>query len=307
MKKTISYIIDHTAQNQKISQFLSLAGFSKKLVVKLKNQPNGIMVNQLPVFANHVLREGELLTVQWSEDASSEHIVPVSMDLDIVYEDEDLMVINKAAGLPIHPSMGNYENTLANGVAWYFQQKETPFVFRVINRLDRDTTGLLILAKHQLSSAILSSMVKKRQIHREYVAIVQGQTDDFGTVTAPIGRAADSVIERRVDILHGESACTHYRLIAYDSRLDCSFIGLKLETGRTHQIRVHMKHIGHPLLGDFLYYPDYRYIKRQALHSCRLEFCHPLTHEPLAFYAPLPQDMAFIPAKGSEVLWDNGF
>ena len=210
--------------------------------------------------------------------------------LDIVYEDEDILVINKAADMPVHPSIGNYDNTLANGVAWYFKEKGQHFVYRCINRLDRDTTGALILAKNPYSAAVLSAQMKQRQIRRTYLAIVQGIAPEQGTIDAPIGRAADSTIERQVDFANGESAVTHYeRLATYHSY---SLIELHLETGRTHQIRVHMKYIGHPLPGDFLYNPDYRIIKRQPLHSFQLEFAHPVTGENMCITAPVPEDFA---------------
>ena len=210
--------------------------------------------------------------------------------LDIVYEDEDILVINKAADMPVHPSIGNYDNTLANGVTWYFKEKGQQFVYRCINRLDRDTTGALILAKNPYSAAVLSAQMKQRQIRRTYLAIVQGIAPEQGTIDAPIGRAADSTIERQVDFANGESAVTHYeRLATYHSY---SLIELHLETGRTHQIRVHMKYIGHPLPGDFLYNPDYRIIKRQPLHSFQLEFAHPVTGENMCMTAPVPEDFA---------------
>lgn len=192
--------------------------------------------------------------------------------------------------MPVHPSIGNYDNTLANGVAWYFKEKGQHFVYRCINRLDRDTTGALILAKNPYSAAVLSAQMKQRQIRRTYLAIVQGIAPEQGTIDAPIGRVADSTIERQVDFANGENAVTHYaRLATYHSY---SLIELHLETGRTHQIRVHMKYIGHPLPGDFLYNPDYRIIKRQPLHSFQLEFAHPVTGENMCMTAPVPEDFA---------------
>ena len=179
----------------------------------------------------------------------------------------------------------------ANAVAWYYSQKGEPFTYRAINRLDRDTTGLLILARHMLSACVLSNDMLNRRIKREYRAIVCGRTMDTGTINAPIARVEGSTIERQVDFGKGESACTHYRRIAYNERLDLSLISLWLETGRTHQIRVHMKSTGHPLPGDFLYHPDYRHISRQPLHSYRLGFTHPVTGQSMEFTAGLPKDM----------------
>ena len=207
------------------------------------------------------------------------------------YEDEDILVINKDAGVPIHPSQGHYDNTLANAVSWYFHEKGEAFTYRVINRLDRDTTGLLVLARHMLSACILSEQMAGRRIRREYRAIVLGHTPEEGTVDSPIARAEGSTIERRVDHETGERAVTHFRTLLYNEEKDLSLVSLSLETGRTHQIRVHMRSIGHPLPGDFLYCPDYRYISRQPLHSYLLRFEHPITGKEMEFTAGLPEDM----------------
>ena len=241
--------------------------------------------------------------VRLLETVDSDGIVPVSMPLSILYEDEDILVINKPADMPVHPSIGNYENTLANAVAWYFQQQNIPFVFRCINRLDRDTTGLLILAKNMLSGAILSDQMKKREIHRIYLAITEGKTDPAGTINRPIGRADQSLILRQVDPDKGDPACTHYLQKCWHPKTfypatlsvpqdGLSLVQLQLETGRTHQIRVHMTSIGHPLIGDTLYNPETALLARQALHSYRLAFTHPVTGVPLEFTSSLPADMA---------------
>lgn len=292
MKTTFTYHIGPADAGKKISLFLSEHGYSSRILVRLRTTPDCVFVGETSVFSNRILEDGDVLTIHLVEKKGSESIVPVPMELDILFEDEHLMVINKPAGMPVHPSQGNYGNTLANGIAYYMEEKGIDFVFRAVNRLDRDTSGLLLIAKHMLSSCILSDQVKDHAIHREYAAIVCGKTDDFGTVNVPIARKEGSTIERIPDVENGESAVTHYKTIAYDPALDLSYIRLLLETGRTHQIRVHMKHIGHPLPGDFLYHPDYRYIGRQALHSAYLKFTHPITGECLEFHAPLPEDMA---------------
>ena len=260
-------------------------------MVHLRTTPDCIFIGDTSVFSNRILEDGDVLTVHLIEKKGSESIVPVPMDLNIIYEDDHLMIINKPAGMPVHPSQGNYGNTLANGVAAYMESQGIDFVFRAVNRLDRDTSGLLLIAKHMLSSCILSDQVKEHMIHREYEAIVCGKTDSEGTINIPIARKDGSTIERVPDEERGESAVTHYRTIAYNKDTDLSYIRLLLETGRTHQIRVHMKYIGHPLPGDFLYNPDYRHISRQALHSAYLRFSHPITGEIMEFHAPLPEDM----------------
>ena len=297
MKNTFTYPIPPQAEPIRVEEFLRAHGYSKKLIIHLRNQEQGLTIGGERVYTTHQLVSGEILTVTIEEKESSSHIVPVPMPLHIVYEDEHILILNKEANVPVHPSQGNFDNTLANGVAHYFKEKDQPFVYRAVNRLDRDTTGLMILAKHMLSSCILSDMVVKRQIRREYLAITSGLISEKGIVSAPIARKEGSTIERCVDIQRGDPAVTHYHPLSYYPDSDCSLVKLALETGRTHQIRVHMKYIGHPLLGDFLYNPDYRNIERQSLHSWKLKFSHPITGKSMYFYAPLPDDMRFLFSK----------
>ena len=309
MTRTLTYQIHSDAQT--VKQFLSAQGFSRQTIIALKKQSESILVNEIRVPVNHVLYYGDTLTITLSEIHSSEKILPISLPLNIVYEDEDILVLNKPADMPIHPSLNNYENTLANGVAFYYQTQNSPFVFRCINRLDRDTTGLTIIAKNRLSAGILSEQMSRREISREYIAIVDGiGLPEHGTINAPIGRADGSTIERCVDNRNGEHAVTHYQVEKINPSRNLTQIRLRLETGRTHQIRVHMAYIGYPLAGDFLYNPsvttsatgkstdneavtcpDAYTISRQALHAQKLSFTHPITGEPLVFEAPLPKDM----------------
>lgn len=285
------YLIQQQDIQKTVEQFLLSNGYSAALIRRLRHTEQSILKNGSPVYTTYRLDEGDSLTVTLPEEHGSENIVPVPMDLDIRYEDRDLLVVNKAAGVPIHPSQGNHDNTLANGIAWYLGEKGEAATYRAINRLDRDTTGLLILARHALSACMLSEMVRTHAIRRCYLAAASGLVPPEGVIDAPIARTCDSTIERCVDFERGDSARTHYRTLYYNRDTDCSLVELRLETGRTHQIRVHMKHIGHPLPGDFLYNPDYRLIGRQALHSWQLDFIHPIKKEPLHFEAPLPEDM----------------
>jgi 23S rRNA pseudouridine1911/1915/1917 synthase len=290
MNRILTYEITEQDASQTIEQYLKRKGYSSQCIKELKKMPESILLDGRWEYMRTILNAGNILTVHVQEEASSEKIPPVEMALDIVYEDEDIMVINKPADMPIHPSLNNYYNSLANGLARYFEKQNKPFIFRCVNRLDKDTSGLTIIAKHMLSGGILSSMVADREIHREYRAIVCGQiTPGEGTIDAPIARVGDSIIERCVDFEKGECAITHYRTVTYQN--GHSLLSIHLETGRTHQIRVHMKHIGFPLVGDYLYNPDMKYIKRQALHSYRLQFTHPITGEFMDFTAPLPADM----------------
>lgn len=296
MKRIFEYTISPAEAGISIELFLRKKGYSRHILTHLKRTDRGICLNGAWAYTNQCLNTGDLLTVTLLEEEASENILPVPMVLSIVYEDEDLMVIDKPADTPIHPSINNYDNTLANGIAWYFHSQGIPFVYRCINRLDRDTTGLLIIAKHMYSAALLSQMSARREIHREYLAIASGLVPDQGTIDAPVARKEGSAIERCVSFEHGEPAVTHFWRIGFQD--GCSLVRLKLETGRTHQIRVHMKEIGHPLVGDFLYCDAFplhqKRMQRQALHSHRLQFCHPVTGKEMSFHSPLPPDMEWI-------------
>ena len=286
MNRVLTYEITEEQEGTKIGDFLRRAGYSRHVIIHLKKTENGILLNGEWAYVGQFLKEGDHLEIRIIESESSEQIVPAELPLDIVYEDEDLLIINKPADMPIHPSINNYDNTLANALMWYYQQKGETFVYRCINRLDRDTTGLLIVAKNMLSGGILSDMSKKREIHREYLAIAEGKVPQEGVIDAPIARKEESVIERCVDFEKGDRAVTHYWRLDY--RNGYSLVRLKLETGRTHQIRVHMKYLGHPLTGDYLYNPDYRILNHQALHSWKLAFRHPITGAQMQFKADPP-------------------
>lgn len=300
MKRILEYYIEPKDDGFTVRRFLETKGYSHAVLVQLKKTAQGILVNGSWCYVSDTLHTGDLLTITLLENEANPQILPVPLPLSILYEDEDILVVDKPANMPVHPSQNNYDNTLANTVMYYFKKQGIPYTFRCVNRLDRDTTGLTILAKHSLSSAVLSRQMINRKIHRTYLAVVEGQTPASGTIDAPIGRKDGSTIERIVDLLYGETAVTHYRQIAFRENL--SLIALQLETGRTHQIRVHMKHIGHPLIGDFLYHPDMSRIQRQALHSFRLDFIHPITGQPCTFHAPLPEDMAKLFPEADEVI-----
>ena len=291
MKRTLSYTITNKNKADTIGAFLRDAGYSRRILIELKQNPEQICLNGTPSWLNTPI--GDTLTLFLPDEPVSSDIPPVNLPIDIVYEDEDLIILNKATGMPVHPSQGHHENTLANALAYRFASRGEHFVFRAVNRLDRDTTGLLLIAKHKISGAFLSAMTAKKEIRREYLAIVAGKPEGSGTIDLPIARKDGSTIERCIDMDHGEHAVTHYRCLDYRDDLGCSLVRLRLETGRTHQIRVHMKAIGHPLLGDFLYNPDYRFIGRQALHSYTVAFRHPITGEAMEFTAPMPEDFSF--------------
>lgn len=295
MTRIINYEIKSEYKGLRISAYLRKMGYPERVLTLLRKKEGNLKINGISVHMNYVLLQSsgsETLTVTISEEESSEKITPVNIPIDVIYEDEDILVINKPAFMPTHPSLNNYENTLANATANYFEEKKEPFIFRCINRLDRDTTGLTVLAKHYLAAGILAQDMQDRLIKREYTALVEGEFEQKeGTVDLPIGREDNSLITRTIDLENGERAVTNYQVQKYNPDSNLSLIRLRLETGRTHQIRVHMKAIGHPLAGDFLYNPQNRQINRQALHAGKLSFTHPVTRESMTFEIPLPEDM----------------
>lgn len=318
MERILSWTIAQDQAGMTIEKYLRARGCSHHVLTHLKRTERGILYNGIRAFSNQKLKTDDHLEIHLIEEESSERIAPVDLPLDIVYEDEDLLVVNKASDTPIHPSMNNHGNTLANAVMHHYDQQGISFVYRCINRLDRDTSGLLIIAKNMWSGAVLSQMSADREIHREYLTIVEGVLPESGTIDAPIARAEGSALMRCVDEVRGERAVTHFQRLAVfpavpskaprsmtsspSSTSSCrnddqmhmlSLASVRLETGRTHQIRVHMKYLGHPLIGDFLYNPgSMELIGRQALHSHRLTFRHPITGEILDFTCQMPEDMA---------------
>lgn len=291
MNRNIDYIIDEDSAGLRVEQFLRRKRYSGQNLSEIKRMPKSILVNGVHYYMRQELSTGDHLQVRICETQNSEKIPPTKLPLDIIYEDEDLLVLNKPAGMPIHPSLNNYTNSIANALAYYFQSQGKPFIFRCCNRLDRDTSGLTIVSKHLVSGSILSDMTKYREVHREYLAIARGSVaPSEGTIQAPLGRKEGTIIERTVDWEHGEDAVTHYKVVKEAN--GHSLVSLRLETGRTHQIRIHMKYLGYPLIGDYLYNPDMEYMTRQALHSHHMEFTHPITGEHMSFTAPLPEDMA---------------
>lgn len=301
MNRMFSYTITEQEEGLTIGQFLKNQGYSHPMIVHLKKTERGIVLNGEWSYVYIKLKKDDVLEISLMETENSENIplTPISIEdfmKMVVYEDEDILVMNKPAELPVHPSMGHHEDTLANYCAYYFHElcnSEGGFIFRCVNRLDRDTSGLVLIAKNMFSSARLSEQQLNREIHRTYMAIATGITPENGTINLPIARKEASVIERCVDMERGESAVTHYTRL--DTQNNYSLLKIQLETGRTHQIRVHMNAIGHPLPGDFLYNPDYTHIKRQALHSYRLEFSHPVTNKALSFTQNPPEDFYFLP------------
>ena len=288
MIRKLEFVIDEAFAGKTVLVFLKAQGFSSRIIKDIKYNPHGILIKNKKVTVQKQLKKGDRLTVYIREKREN-GVKPVNMPLDIVYEDRDVIVVNKPPFMATHPSQDNYDNTLANALTYYFSQKNEECTIRPVNRLDKNTSGIILVAKNALSAGILSDDLKEKRIKRQYLAIVEGRVTQNGTVDAPIGREDGSAIKRCVRE-DGDSAVTHYEVLKAGD--DFSLIRLTLETGRTHQIRVHMSHIGHPVAGDFLYGREFSGgIKRHALHSCNIAFTHPVDKTELYFEVGLPDDM----------------
>ena len=261
---------------------------SDRLLVKLKHNKK-LFINGEHVSINAPLQPNDDVTVLIDFVEDNSNIVPVQMDLDIIYEDEGFIVINKPAGIPVHPSINHFEDSLSNGVKYYFNKLGLKKIIRPVNRLDKDTSGLIIFAKNEYIQECLVKQIKCKQFIKEYIAICNGVFEKkSGTINAPIARKEKSIIERCI-AENGDVAITHYEVVK--SFKNYTAVKCILETGRTHQIRLHMKYIGHPILGDTLYSSSSNLINRQALHAYRISFVHPITRKQIQFEAPLPDDM----------------
>lgn len=256
---------------------------SRRLIISLKKD-NGIKLNGISVFTNHLVKEDDILSVDLTETQSSDNLTPKNLPIDIIYEDEHILAVNKPRGMAVHPTL-NYENgTLANAVMYYY--KDINFVFRPVNRLDKDTSGLVLIAKNKLSAERLSKQLSDNTIQKVYTAILCGTpTLLSGTIDAPISRTDDSIIKRCVSN-NGADSKTLYKIIKSSDKF--SVAEICPITGRTHQIRVHMAHIGCPLYADFLYGNE---IENETfyLHCSSLTLAHPFTNEKLHINCKLPE------------------
>lgn len=277
-----------------IYEFLTEKNYTNSLVKRLIKSGgisiNNNIVNDRRCFVN----EGDFVVVSAFEDSPSDKLKPSHEHVKILYEDDDIIAADKPAGMPVHISSGNYDNTLSNALLNYFSGQN--FIFRAVNRPDKYTSGVVLVAKNIISGSILQNDVKNKNVKRVYYGVVSGLCDGEGVVNAPIGRKCGSIIERCVDYENGDYAITHYKNILSVNKNGSalSLIEFNLQTGRTHQIRVHMKHIGYPIIGDFLYNPDYRFISRQALHCSSITFNHPITKKPTTISSPLPDDILWV-------------
>lgn len=263
--------------------------FSSRLVKRAKE--GQILVNGEPKTVRYQLKMDDVLEIHVPIE-KSESMHPEKMPLDIVYEDEDVIVVNKLAGIPTIPSRLHPNGTLANSLLYYYKNNHIPYTIHVVTRLDKDTSGLVLIAKHPYSHSLLSSMQQNGKIERKYVAIVHGNLHcESGTIDEPIGRKPNSIIERTV-MQTGKRAITHYKRIKQTEQY--AVVEVELETGRTHQIRVHFSYLGNPLVGDDLYGGKTGMIKRQALHCSEITFTHPFTKEYITVQSDLPEDLISI-------------
>jgi 23S rRNA pseudouridine1911/1915/1917 synthase len=282
--------IQEKDQGRKLGDFVrSELQLSRRAIKTIKFKGGAFLINGAPQKVTYVLKEGEHLEVHFPPEIKSETLTPEEMPLDIVFEDAYALVINKEAGIPTIPSYQHFKGTLANGVVDYLLKKGEEGASHPVTRLDRETSGLVLMAKHGHVHDLFSRLQKERLIHRRYLAVVHGEIlDQFGTIDAPIGRKEGSIIERCVSE-EGKPAITHYEVLS--KMKNSTLVGIQLETGRTHQIRVHFSSIGHPLVGDDLYGGDQKEMTRQALHARHLYFPHPLIGETVFCTAPFPQDL----------------
>lgn len=257
-------------------------GCSGTLVKALKRQNRGILLNDMPVRTVDVIHKGDRITISVPETERYSH-VPVALPLSIVYEDNDIMAVDKPPFLAVHHSANHHTDTLANGVAYYLEQKGITVPFRALNRLDRDTSGLVLLGLNAYAAARLS-----QQVEKVYYAVVDGVYQGSGIIDLPIRRRQGSVILREVG-QGGKPAVTHWESLCTQGGL--TLLKIRLETGRTHQIRVHFSQLGTPVLGDTLYSNGDSRIHRQALHCGVLRFCHPVSGEAQVLTAELPADI----------------
>ena len=284
MPEQLKFKVEPEYDNMQAKRYLKqVHGLSARLITRLKNTLNGILMDGELLRAVDNVKSGSTITINLPQERLSEYIEPVKGELDIVFEDEFLLAVNKPPFMPVHPVKQHQTDTLANRVAAHCAEQGNAFVFRAIGRLDRDTSGTVLVAKNLYAANLL-----KHGVSKVYYALVHGAVTHDGVIRAPIGLKEDSKIVRHV-LKEGTSAVTHYEVIF--SCPVCSLLRLWLETGKTHQIRCHMASLGHPLLGDDLYGGQRDLINRQALHCGEITLTHPLTNKKISLSAPMPADM----------------
>lgn len=283
MTRRLQYTIPSEYSSKRVLDFLKHLGFSHRLITKLKQAPDGILLNGEHIRTIDPMSEGDVLEINLPTDKKESISIPVEIPLDIIYEDDDILVLNKPAMLAVHESHNHLGDTLSNAVAFHLKKEGKPSVFRAVGRLDKGTSGLMVCALNRYAASRLSGKIKK-----QYLAIATGIYEGEGTIDAPIFRPDPILTVRTVDE-RGERAITHWKALKNDGKN--TLLRVKLETGRTHQIRVHFASRGTPLVGDTMYgTPDER-ICHQALHCCECWFIHPVKNEEMHFFCDMPDDM----------------
>ena len=284
MDKKFEILIDDKKDGKTVKEILHKAGISSSIIKELKDAEDGIILSGKKVFVTERVRAGDALFVNIRDKKSD--IEPFNIPLDILCEDEDIVAVNKGRSMPIHPSQNHHGDTLANAFMHYYSGER--FTFRVITRLDKDTSGVVLLAKNPLSGAVLSEQMKNGDVKKEYIAVTEGVPDvNKGIIDAPIKRREESVILRCVGE-DGKSAITEYEILK--EKDGCALILLRPITGRTHQIRVHLSYIGCPILGDGLYGSSKG--EKTLLHCSKISFRHPITDEIMEIASPVPDDIS---------------
>ncbi|MCW9130661.1 RluA family pseudouridine synthase [Bacillus paramycoides] len=286
---TLKWTIQSVAEEILVREFLKTKGISKAALTDIKFHGGAIEVNGEYASVRHKLQAGEELQVFFPVEERSEGMIAENIPLCIVYEDDAVLVMNKEAYMSTIPSREHPSGSVANALLYHYDKQHLASTVHIVTRLDRDTSGLMLIAKNRFVHHLLSKQHQQKGVKRTYEAIVHGMIlEEVGTIDAPIGRKADSIIERTV-CEDGQRAVTHFKVM--ESFSNKTRVALELETGRTHQIRVHMAHIGHPLLGDDLYGGQRDVMKRQALHSTSLTFYHPILEKEMTFTSSIPDDM----------------
>lgn len=293
MPKNLTFHIHKDEENQSVHQFLrEHLGFSKSQIRSLKFRENGITVNNNRCRINYMLTNGDILKLILEEKTSASRIVPLFKPISILYEDEDVLVVNKPAGILVHPVGGHYEDTLSNMVSAYYQKQNQDITIRPVGRLDKDTSGAVMFAKNKIAAARFSQKNCNSGFEKEYLAIVSGiPGNPKDEICSPLDRCPGKPLKMQVDS-NGKTAFTSYKIEKVFS--SSSLLRVKIATGRTHQIRVHMASIGHPLLGDRLYGTEkslaLKGFSRTALHAACVQFKQPFSRQTIQIEAPLPED-----------------
>lgn len=288
MDDKILYNVKDKESGRKLREYLRRAGLSGRLI-KSAAREGKIELNGDRIKLNYIVKCGDIISLDVTKD-ESQNIEPQNIPLDIAYEDNDVIIVNKKPGMVVHPTKNYQEGTLANALLYYFKSTGQKCIVRLVSRLDMDTSGLILVAKNQFSHMSLARDMHSPSFEKSYFAVVHGHLGEkCGMINEPILRPSMGSIKRAVDE-RGQQSITHYNVI--QSFTLGELVRLTLETGRTHQIRVHMAYMGHPLYGDSLYgEKEEEYIKRQALHAYKLSFPHPRSREIISIETDIPDDM----------------